>query len=104
MPKLGTLKKKQVASLAGLAPMTCQSGRWIGESFIQSGRKHLCDALNMPAVVAAWHNPDMKQFSTKLFNAGKPTKAAFTAIMRELFLLASLLFKSDRKWIKMALD
>lgn len=39
MPELGTLKEKQVASLAGLAPMTRQSGRWSGKAFIQGGRK-----------------------------------------------------------------
>ncbi len=104
MPELGTLKEKQAASLAGLAPMTRQSGRWTGKAFIQGGRKHLRDALYMPAVVAARHNPDMKQFYERLINAGKPAKVAFTAIMRKLILLANLLIKSDRKWAKMALD
>jgi transposase len=104
MPELGTLKEKQVASLAGLAPMTRQSGRWTGKAFIQGGRKHLRDALYMPAVVAARHNPDMKQFYDRLINAGKPAKVAFTAIMRKLILLANLLIKTDRKWIKIALD
>lgn len=61
MPELGTLNEKQVASLAGLAPMTRQSGQWSGKAFIQGGRKHLRDALYMPAVVAARHNPDMKR-------------------------------------------
>jgi len=104
MPELGTLKEKQVASLAGLAPMTRQSGRWSGKAFIQGGRKHLRDALYMPAVVAARHNPDMKRFYDRLIKAGKPAKVAFTAIMRKLILLANTLIKQDRMWAKSALD
>jgi len=98
MPELGMLKAKQVASLAGLAPMTRQSGQWSGKAFIQGGRKHLRDALYMPAVVAARHNPDMKRFYERLIDAGKPAKVAFTAIMRKLILLVNVLIKQDRMW------
>lgn len=51
-PEIGTLGRKQIASLAGLAPMTRQSGQWRGQAFIQGGRKFLSDALYMPALVA----------------------------------------------------
>jgi transposase len=51
-PEIGTLNRKQVASLAGLAPMARQSGLWKGRAFIQGGRKHLRYALYMPAIVA----------------------------------------------------
>ena len=98
MPELGTLDGKQVASLAGLAPMARQSGQWRGKAFIQGGRKHLRDALYMPAVVAARHNPDMKRFYDRLIKAGKPAKVALAAIMRKLILLANLLIKQDREW------
>ena len=43
-----------------------------GTGFIQGGRKHLRDALYMPAVIAAQHNPDMKQFYERHINSGKP--------------------------------
>ncbi len=98
MPELGTLSAKQTASLAGLAPMTRQSGQWRGKAFIQGGRKHLRDALYMPALVAARHNPDMKRIYDRLIAAGKPAKVALTAIMRKLLLLANALIKQDRKW------
>ena len=42
------MTRKQIASLAGLAPMTRQSGQWRGTAFIQGGRKFLRDALYMP--------------------------------------------------------
>lgn len=47
-PEIGTLGRKQIASLAGLAPITRQSGQWRGQAFIQGGRKFLRDALCMP--------------------------------------------------------
>ena len=70
-PEIGTLNRKQIASLAGLAPMTRQSGRrhrrsdrWRflgdrGKAFIQGGRKFLRDALYMPALVASRYNPEL---------------------------------------------
>ncbi|WP_299846075.1 IS110 family transposase, partial [uncultured Jannaschia sp.] len=69
-PEIGTLGRKQAASLAGLAPMARQSGRWQGHAFIQGGRKPLRDALYMPAVVAIRFNPDMRAKYQAMRSAG----------------------------------
>lgn len=98
MPELGTLARKQVAALAGLAPMARQSGRWKGTAFIQGGRKPVRDALYMPALVASRHNPDLKAQYDKLCQAGKPPKLAVIAVMRKLVELANTLIKADRTW------
>jgi len=100
MPEIGTLDKKRAASLTGLAPMTRQSGKWRGKATIQGGRKHLRDALYMPALVAARHNPDMRDKYRALINLGKPQKVALTAIMRKLIELANALVKADREWVQ----
>ena len=60
MPELGTLDNKQAASLAGLAPVTRQSGNWKGKAAIKGGRKNLRQALYMPALVACRYNADLK--------------------------------------------
>jgi len=60
MPEIGRMDRKQVASLTGVAPMTRQSGKWRGKSFIQGGRKVVRNALYMPALVAMRFNPDLK--------------------------------------------
>jgi transposase len=99
MPEIGTLDRKQVASLTGLAPMTRQSGQWRGKSFIQGGRKIVRDALYMPALVAMRHNPDFKAKYQALIKAGKPPKVAITALMRKLIELANTLIKADRIWV-----
>ncbi|WP_421953156.1 transposase [Pelagibacterium sp.] len=97
-PEIGTMTPKQAASLAGLAPMTRQSGQWRGKAFIQGGRKFLRDALYMPALVAARYNPDLKRKYNAMIGAGKPPKLALTALMRKLIELANTLIKHDRKW------
>ena len=98
-PEIGTLGRKQAASLAGLAPMARQSGRWQGQAFIQGGRKPLRDALYMPAVVATRFNPDMRAKYETMRTAGKPAKVAITAVMRKLLELANALLKADREWV-----
>lgn len=97
-PEIGTLRRKQIASLAGLAPMTRQSGQWKGHAFIQGGRKFLRDALYMPALVAVRFNPDMTAKYRDMCERGKPKKVALTAVMRKLLELANALVKDDRKW------
>jgi transposase len=99
MPEIGTLERKQVASLAGLAPITRQSGQWQGKAFIGGGRKPLRDALYMPALVAMRFNPDLKAKYEHLRAAGKPAKVAIVAVMRKLIETANALVKADRKWV-----
>jgi transposase len=102
MPELGELDQKQAASLAGLAPVSRQSGNWRGKAFIQGGRALLREALYMPALVACRFNPDLKAKYTQLIEAGKPTKVAIIAIMRKLLILANALIRDGRKWTAQA--
>lgn len=97
-PEIGTMDRKQIASLAGVAPMTRQSGQWRGTAFIQGGRKFLRDALYMPALVAARYNPDLRQKYQTMIQAGKPAKVALTALMRKLIEMANALVRQDREW------
>ncbi len=98
MPEIGSMDRKQVASLTGVAPMARQSGQWRGKSFIQGGRKVVRDALYMPALVAMRFNPDLKAKYQAMIKAGKPPKVALTALMRKLIELANALVKADRNW------
>jgi transposase len=102
MPEIGSMDRKQVASLTGVAPMTRQSGQWRGKSFIQGGRKVVRNALYMPALVAMRFNPDLRVKYQALIKAGKPPKVALTALMRKLIELANALIKADRYWVKKA--
>lgn len=98
MPELGTLEQGQAASLAGLAPVTRQSGQWSGRAYIRAGRANVRRALFMPALVAMRFNPDLKAKYAQFIAAGKPPKKAITAIMRKLIVLANALLRDGRKW------
>ena len=102
MPELGSMDGKEAASLAGLAPITRESGRWKGQSRIGGGRRGLRRALYMPALVATRQNRQLGQTYQALCSAGKPAKVALTAVMRKLLILANALIRDDRKWAETA--
>jgi transposase len=97
MPELGTLDGKQAASLAGLAPVPRQSGKWQGHECIRGGRAFLRRAIHMPALAAVRFNPDLKAKFDQLVGAGKPAKVALVAVMRKLVVLANAL-RDGRPW------
>ena len=99
MPELGSLDAKAVASLAGLAPVTRQSGTWAERSFIQGGRARARRLLYMPALAAICYNPDLRVKYRQLVAQGKPRKVAVIAVMRKLLVLANALLGQDRCWL-----
>jgi len=101
MPELGDMSGKQAACLAGLAPISRQSGKWQGKERIQGGRACLRKAIYLPAVVAARFNPDMKAKYQELIARGKCKKLAITAVMRKLVVMANALLRDGRKWTEM---
>jgi transposase len=100
MPELGTLDQRQVASLAGLAPLARESGKWAGKRFTQGGRAKVRQALYMPILVAIRCNPALKEKYEALIAAGKPPKVAIIAVMRKALILANALIRDDRHWMK----
>ena len=98
MPELGTLDRRQIAALAGLAPFTRQSGQWRGKSFIGGGRKSLRSVLFMAALVAARHNPTLKAFRDKLVAAGKPKLVAIVATARKLLTMLNAMVRDGKPW------
>jgi transposase len=102
MPELGTLDGKQAASLAGLAPISRQSGKWQGKERIRGGRPLLRRAIYIPALVAVRFNPALKAKYDQLIQAGKPAKVALTAIMRKLIVMANALLRDRRKWAEIS--
>jgi len=93
MPELGTLKAKEAAALAGLAPYARESGAWKGRRSIQAGRPAVRRVLYMAALSAARRHRALSAFYKRLRAAGKPFKVAITAVMRKLLLLLNLALK-----------
>lgn len=98
MPELGTLGRREVAALAGLAPWVRQSGRWRGRSFIGGGRASIRAALHMGAVTAARHNPVLKRFHGRLIAAGKPKMVALVAVARKLLTILNAIIRNRQPW------
>ncbi|WP_408887581.1 IS110 family RNA-guided transposase [Roseicella frigidaeris] len=98
MPELGSLDRRQIAALAGLAPWTRQSGQWRGRSHIGGGRASVRAALHMGAVTASRHNPTLKAFRDRLIAAGKPKMVALVAVARKLIVLANALIRDNKSY------
>lgn len=98
LPELGTLDRRQVAALVGLAPWTRQSGQWRGRSFIGGGRASVRSALFLGAMVGARCNPVLKAFRDKLVAAGKPKLVALVATARKLVTILNAILRENQPW------
>lgn len=98
MPELGTLDRRQAASLTGLAPWTRQSGQWKGKSMTGGGRTACRTVLFLAALSAARYNPDLKVFSQRLLNAGKSKKTVLIAIARKLITIVNAIIRDNKPW------
>src|SRR6202030_210039 len=98
LPELGSLGRRQIAALVGLAPWTRQSGQWRGKSFIGGGRKSVRNSLFVGAMVAARYNPQLKSFRDKLVAAGKPKLIALVAVARKLITILNAILRDRRSW------
>jgi len=98
LPEIGTLDRRQIAALVGLAPWTRQSGTWKGKSFIGGGRAAVRAALFLGAMVAARHNPELKLFRDRLVQAGKPKLVAPVATARKLLTILNAVIRDRKPW------
>ena len=95
LPELGELNRREIAALVGVAPFNRDSGPMRGKRAIYGGRKSVRHGLYMAALVAAHHNPTLRNFYLRLRAAGKPAKLALTATMRKLLIVLNSALKTD---------
>lgn len=98
LPELGTLNRKQIAALVGVAPFNRDSGTKRGRRAIWGGRAVVRAALYMATVAASRCNPVIKAFYTRLLAAGKAKKVALTACMHKLLLILNAMVKHQTPW------
>ena len=98
LPELGSLDRRKIAALAGLAPFTRQSGQWRGKSFIGGGRASVRAILFMGAMTAMRWNPTLRAFHHRLRSAGKPKMVALIAVARKLLTILNAILRDRQKW------
>jgi transposase len=99
LPELGTLHRRHIASLVGVAPFDDDTGQTKGKRVIKGGRARVRQVLYMAAMVAATsRNPRLKAFYRHLREAGKPPKVALVACMRKLLTILNAMVASGQPW------
>lgn len=93
MPELGTLSRRQAASLAGVAPRANDSGMFKGYRRTAKGREIVKPILFLSAMAARSSHSPFKQFYEDLLMRGKAKMVALTALMRKIIVVANARLK-----------
>jgi len=97
-PELGTLNRREIAALTGVAPLANDSGKHRGKRFIWGGRADVRAVLYMATVSAIRCNDTIKVFAERLKKAGKPPKVVIVACMRKLLTIMNSMLKNNTPW------
>jgi transposase len=98
LPELGSMNRKQVAALVGVAPYAFESGTLKGRRCIWGGRANVRQVLYMAAMSASNWNPAFKAFHDRLKAAGKLPKVAIVAVMRKMITTLNAMVRDDVVW------
>jgi transposase len=98
LPELGTLDRRRVAALVGVAPLNRDSGQMRGQRTIWGGRADVRRTLYMATLTAVRHNPILKIHYERLLVAGKRKKVALVACMRKLLTMLNAIAKHGSRW------
>ena len=98
LPELGSLNRREIASLTGVAPFNRDSGKLRGKRRIRGGRAHSRTALYLSAMVAIRFNPDIKRFYERLLAAGKHKKVALIACIRKIVTVLNAMIRDNSPW------
>lgn len=98
LPELGSLERRKIAALVGVAPLNRDSGMMRGRRSIWGGRAEVRQILYMAALSGVRYNPVLRAFYEQLKARGKPKKVALVACMRKLLTILNSILKTQRPW------
>jgi transposase len=98
LPELGTLNRRAIAALVGLAPFDHDSGRRKGQRSIGGGRSAVRTALYMAARAAARSKSPLGEFYNRLRERGKSAKTATVALMRKMLVILNAIVRDQQAW------
>ena len=103
LAEIGAVGRRQVASLVGVAPFNCDSGKFKGKRAIRGGRASVRSALYMASLVGLRYNPILKRFADRLKLAGKPNKVVIVACRRKLLSILNAMIRENLSWNQLKL-
>ena len=98
LPELGTLDRRKISSLVGVAPFNCDSGVRKGKRAVWGGRAQVRSALYMSVMAGIRCNDRIRSFYQRLREQGKPAKAALVACMRKLLTILNAMVRDGKPW------
>jgi transposase len=98
LPELGSLSRKQIAALVGVAPYALESGKLKAKRCIWGGRAPVRNVLYMAAMSACNYNPILKAFHHRLAATGKLPKVVIVAVMRKMITMLNAMVRDDVVW------
>jgi transposase len=98
LPELGTLTRRAIGKIVGVAPLNCDSGKMTGKRTTWGGRAMVRAALYMATLTAVRHNAVLRAFHHRLREKGKPKKVVLVACMHKLLSIMNAIFKSNIPW------
>jgi transposase len=98
LPELGSLSRKTVASLAGVAPWNNDSGKSQAPRSIRGGRARLRHGLYMPMWAILRCNPGLQARYDMLIASKKVPKVALIACMKSFLVRLNAMLRDDTEW------
>ena len=95
MPELGTMTRRQAASLAGVAPHPNDSGTLRGHRRMRGGRSTIRPILFMAAMAARRANGPLKATYQRLIENGKKPILAIAALMRKIVVILNARIRDE---------
>jgi len=98
LPELGSLNRKEIAALVGVAPINRDSGKLNGKRRIRGGRHRVRTVMFMAILSSIQCNPVFKRFYERLKAQGKIPKVALIACMRKMIVVLNTMVKNQEPW------
>ncbi|WP_206075658.1 IS110 family transposase [Marinobacter sp. NP-4(2019)] len=98
LPELGSLNRKEIAALVGVAPINRDSGKLNGKRRIRGGRHRVRTVMFMAMLSSIQCNPVFKRFYERLKAQGKTPKVALIACMRKMIVVLNTMIKNQEVW------
>ena len=98
VPELGTLNRREIASLVGVAPRNRDSGVFRGKRMTGGGRSRVRTSLRMPILSARRHNPVIREFYERLLSKGKLKSVAAIASTRKMITIINTMMAKNEEW------